>query len=409
MPDTTVPMTVDGELLRERRERRQLTRSAVGGLVGRSEEWVKKVERGERTVRSLGMIVRLAQVVGCTDISELTGQPSTSMPVDDGGRLSHPGVPALRAAVHAPLFATAGTPDDIGELSGRVRQSWEIWHRARSQRTAVAAVLPALIADGHATVRAAEGAEKRRAAVILSETYALAQQYAAHTVEPELYWVIVDRARMAAEQADDPLALASAAWIVGNGLRVTGHTEEALRIVADAADTLRPQLEDGSDRLRGLFGSLCLHAAVTAAQDSRDGDAWRWHDEADRTATRLGPAYAHPWTMFGMGNVAVHAVTLGADLRTPGVALTKLADTNPDAIPSVERRSRLFLDAAKAERLRKEPASALQYLRLAYDTSPEAIRFVPSGRALAADLARTATGVLSHLAHRLADDIGVAA
>ncbi|WP_327299960.1 helix-turn-helix domain-containing protein [Streptomyces sp. NBC_01197] len=407
MPDENTQMTVDGELLRGRREHQGLSREVLGGLVARSSDWVKKVERGDRTVRSLAMIVRLARVLGCRDVNELT-RADVSVPILDGGRVSHPGVAGLRSAVHAPLFAAAGTPEDVGELSGRVRQAWDVWHRARDQRTATASVLPGLIAAGHATVRAAEGPEKRRASVILSETYALAQQYAAHLVEPELYWVIVDRARMAAEQADDPVALASAAWIVGNGLRVAGHTEEALCMVADAADTLRPQLEGGSDRLRGMFGSLCLHAAVTAAQDGRDGDAWRWHGEADRTATKLG-RYTHPWTMFGTGNVTVHAVTIGADLRTPGIALQQLADTDPASIPSVERRSRLFLDAAKAEHVRKEKASALQYLRLAYDTSPEAVRYVPSGRALAVDLDRTSTGALSYTAHQLAEDIGVAA
>ncbi|MFJ7201050.1 MULTISPECIES: multiprotein-bridging factor 1 family protein [unclassified Streptomyces] len=408
MPDENTQMTVDGELLRGRREHRGLSRAVLGGLVGRSEDWVKKVERGDRVVRSLAMIVQLSRVLGCEDVNLLT-RADVSVPVADGGKVTHPGVLSLRAAVHAPLFAAAGTPEDVGYLAGRVRQAWDVWHRARDQRTAVASVLPGLIATGHATVRAAEAGEKRRASVILSETYALAQQYAAHVVEPELYWVIVDRARMAAEQSDDPIALASAAWIIGNGLRVAGHTEEALRMVADAADTLRPQLEGGSDRLRGTFGSLCLHAAVTAAQDGRDGDAWRWHAEADRTARKLGSAYAHPWTMFGSGNVTVHAVTIGSDLRTPGIALQQLADADPAAIPSVERRSRLFLDAAKAEHVRKEQASALQYLRLAYEVSPEAVRYVPSGRALALDLNRTATGALSYTARQLAEDIGVVA
>ncbi|WP_369383988.1 multiprotein-bridging factor 1 family protein [Streptomyces sp. cg36] len=405
MPDEHGQLTVDGDLLRVLRERRGLTRAALGGLVARTEDWVKKAERGERSVRTLAMMMRLGHVLGCTDISELTGVAEMSIPIDVGGRMSHPGAVALRAAVHAPLFATvSGTAEDVGELAGRVRQSWEVWHTVRHQRTATAAVLPGLIAAGHATVRASEGAEKRRAAVALAETYALAQQYAAHTVEPELYWVIVDRARMAAEQADDPVALAGAAWIVGNGLRVTGHTEEALRMVGEAADTLRPQLESGSDRLRATFGSLCLHAAVTAAQERREGDAWRWHDEADRTAKQLG-SYVHPWTMFGPGNVAVHAVSISAELHTPGAAVQTLARTQPDAIPSTERRSRLFLDAAKAEYQRRETSGALTYLRLAYETSPEAVRYVPSGRALAADLARTTTGVLSHTAHRLADDI----
>ncbi|MFJ8957354.1 helix-turn-helix domain-containing protein [Streptomyces sp. NPDC102381] len=402
-------MTIDGELLRGRRERLGMTREVLGGLAGRSADWVKKIERGERQVRSLAMIVRLARIIGCRDVSELTGSMDMSVPIDVGGKVSHPGVLALRGAIHAPLFAAAGTAEDVGELAGRVRQAWAVWHSARDQRTAVASVLPDLISAGHATVRAAEGAEKRRASVILSETYALAQQYAAHIVEPELYWVIVDRARMSSEQADDPVALASAAWIVGNGLRVAGHTEEALRMVADAADTLRPQLEGGTPRLQGMYGSLCLHAAVTSAQEGRDGDAWRWHGKADQTARALGEGYAHPWTMFSAGNVAVHAVTVGSDLRTPGVALQQLTDLDPGSIPSVERRSRLFLDAARAEHVRKESASALQYLRLAYETSPEAVRYVPSGRALAADLDRHATGALSYAARQLAEDVGVAA
>lgn len=407
MPDDTTQMTV-GERVRALRERRGMSRAALGGLVGRSEEWVKKVERNERGLSSLVLILRLGRALGCRDASELLGA-GMSAPIDGAGKVSHPGVAALRAAVHAPLFATNGEPEDVGVLAGQVRTAWDVWHRARDQRTAVSIVLPGLITAGHATVRAAQGAEKRRAAVILSETYALAQQYAAHVVEPELYWVIVDRARMAAEQADDPIALAGAAWIVGNGLRVGGYTDEALRMVSDAADTLRPQLEGGSDRLRGTFGSLCLHAAVTAAQDAREGDAWRWHGEADRTADRLPVGYAHPWTMFGRGNVAVHAVTVGVDLRTPGIALRQLAETDPESIPSVERRSRLFLDAAKAEHGRREYAGALQYLRMAYDTSPEAARYVPSARALAGALESEATGPLSYLAHRLAADIGVAA
>ena len=409
MADEYAQMTVDGELLRSRREYQGMSRAVLAGLVSRSESWIKKVERGERLVRSLSMLVRLARVLGCDDVRELT-RADVSVPVDgSSGRVAHPGVGALREAVHAPVLGgDGGEPQDVGVLAGQVRQAWEVWHRAREQRTAVAVMLPGLITAAHATMRAAEGAERRRAAVVMAEVYALAQQYAAHITEPELYAVIVDRARTAAEQADDPVALASAAWIVANGLRASGYADEALRMVSTAAGILRPQLEDGSERLRGMHGSLCLSAAVTAAQDGRSGDAWRWHEEADRTARALG-AYAHPWTMFGTGNVAVHAVSIGATLRTPGVALQQLADTDPTAIPSVERRSRLYLDAAAAEHVRREKAGALQYLRLAYDTSPEAVRYVPSGRALAADLARTTTGALSHTAHRLAEDIGVAA
>ncbi|MFE0582912.1 hypothetical protein [Streptomyces sp. NPDC058874] len=64
-------------------------------MVGRSEDWVKNVERGERTVRSLAMIVQLARVLGCQDVNELP-QADVSVPVYDGGKVTHPGVGALR-------------------------------------------------------------------------------------------------------------------------------------------------------------------------------------------------------------------------------------------------------------------------------------------------------------------------
>ncbi|WP_329363643.1 helix-turn-helix domain-containing protein [Streptomyces sp. NBC_00669] len=397
-----------GELIRHHRERRGMSRPVLAGLVGRSSDWLKKIENGDRDLRSLPMLFRLAQALRLDDVATLTGGDAT-IPVDHWGKLSHPAVPALRDAVHASIFRRSPfEASSVQELAGRVRQAWSTWHSSRRQRTEVGAVLPDLLTACHAATRGTEGAERRRAYLVTAEAYALAQQFAAHTTEPELYWLTVDRARMAAEEADDPVLLAAAAWIVGNGLRENGHTEEALRLVAEAAATLRPRLEDGPDILRGTFGALCLHAAVTSAREGRDGDAWRWWDEANAVAQRM-PDYAHPWTMFGTGNVAVHAVTIGVDLHTPGAALRRVSETVPESIPSVERRSRLFLDAARSEYARKEPAGALHYLQRAVETSPDAIRYVPSGRALAADLVRSVPRPLRAEAAELASSVGVLA
>ncbi|MDT0412652.1 MULTISPECIES: helix-turn-helix domain-containing protein [Streptomyces] len=407
MDGPTENLCVDAERLRRAREARHLSRPQLASLLGVSPEWVKKAETGERVIDRLPMLYRLCRVLGLSDVSELTGG-QTSMPVATGGRLVHPGVEELRRAVHAPLFVQE-EPEDVGVLAGRVAQTWAIWHGVREQRTAVAAVLPDLIRTGHATMRAAEGPEKRRAAVVLSEVYALAQQYAAHITDPPLYWTLVDRARMLAEQADDVLALAGAAWVTGNGLRAAGDTEGARRVAADAAETLERSIEDGSDRLRGLYGSLCLHVALSAAQERREGDAWHWWDKADRAAARLGTAYMHPWTAFGEGNVAVHGVSIAADLGAYGTALQRMSEVDPETIPSVERRSRLYLDAARGERARHQVAAALTYLRLAVATSPEAVRYAPAGRALAEDLARTAPAPLRRAAHDVASLVGVPA
>ncbi|WP_033196301.1 helix-turn-helix domain-containing protein [Streptomyces xiaopingdaonensis] len=397
-----------GERIRIARERRGMSRAVLAGLVGRSADWLKKIENGDRELRSLPVLVRLAQTLRIADVATLTGVDSAT-PVTEWGKLSHPAVPALRNAVHASLFCRAsyetGSND---ELSGRVRQAWITWHSSPYQRTEVGAVLPDLLLSCHAATRRAEGEDRRRAYATTAEAYALAQQYAAHTTEPELYWLTVDRARMAAEESDDPVLLGAAAWVVGNGLRESGHTDEALRLVSEAADSLHARLEEGSNILRGTFGALCLHAAITAAKEGREGDAWRWWDKAEATASRI-PDYTHPWTAFGTGNVAVHAVSIGVELRTPGAALRRATGTVPASIASVERRSRLFVDAARSEHARNEHAGSLHYLRRAFEVSPEAVRYVPSARVLAGALTRSAPAVLRSEAVELAEAVGATA
>ena len=231
--------------------------------------------------------------------------------------------------------------------------------------------------------------------------------FATHTTEPELYWLTVDRARNSAEESDDPTRLAMAAWVMTNGLSVSGNTEECIRLLTNAAGSLRSLLENGTDDVRGVCGSVCLKAAITHAQDGEEGNAWRWWDEASKTA-KLMPGYSHPETAFGSGNCAVHAVTMGVELKTLGAALRKAEETNPEGIVSLERRSWLYADAA-SQWARKEGSGALHYLSTAFEMSPECVRYVPPARALAAELASKATGTLKGEAVALAEAVGVIA
>ncbi|MFK4273241.1 helix-turn-helix domain-containing protein, partial [Streptomyces milbemycinicus] len=63
MPDNTntphVPTTF-GQRVRKRRERNGQTRPVVGGLIGRSAEWVKAIETGRLGVPRLPLLLRLA-------------------------------------------------------------------------------------------------------------------------------------------------------------------------------------------------------------------------------------------------------------------------------------------------------------------------------------------------------------
>lgn len=411
MTDVTGSELTRGERVRILRERKGVSREVLAGLARISVSYLRKIETNERHLRSITLMTRLAEALRLSDLSEITGD-GIGMPLDSWGRLGHPAVPKVRAALHGNLYRRA-VPlglDSPDVLAGRVEEAWRLWHTSRFQRTEVGGILPELITDVEASKRAlqnADAAERRTRAVAAASLYALGQQFAAHVAEPELYWVLVDRSVIAAEETDRPASLGAGAWVTCNGLRERDG-EEALRLAGEAADDLRPRLESGSDELRGVFGALCLSAAVTAAKEGRSGDAWHWHDEADATARRLPEGYAHPLTMFSAGNVAAYAVSLGTELRTPGAAVARVESATTAEVPSVQRRSRLLVDAGRAQWQRHELGGALAYLRAANDVSPEEVKYVPAARALAAELARKAGGPLKAEAVALAEMVGVA-
>ncbi|MEV0264453.1 helix-turn-helix transcriptional regulator [Streptomyces sp. NPDC050617] len=406
-PDEMPP----GERIQRLRERRGMSRPVLAGLCGRGPDWLKGIEKGKRQLRDHGLLVRVATALRVSDLSVITGE-LTPRPVTAGARLMLPGAHGVRDAIRGSLFSepSDGAPEgppSVDVLRGRVAEAWRLWHTSRFQRSEVSALLAGLIQDAQTLPRRLEGPERRRAYAVLADVYHLAQQVTAYAVEPELYWVIADRGRRAAQDADDPLSLSGAAWAFGNGLRETGYAEEAIQVVEQAAEAIRPQLDGAADDLRGMFGALHLHAAITCAREGRDGDAWRHWDEADRTAARLPDGYVHSWTVFGRANTDFHAVSIGVDLRTPGSAMNRAEAIDLDAMPSVERRSRVLVELARAQRQRRDQAGALHWMRRAVAASPETVRYTPSARTLISDLAKDARGPLKSDAAQLADEVGV--
>jgi hypothetical protein len=264
-------------------------------------------------------------------------------------------------------------------------------------------------------VRAGGAGDARRvdrlgAEATLAEVYALAEQALAWVAETQLVWLVADRCMHAAQQADQPLALAGASWVLGNVYRVTGREDEALALVAEAAGLLEPRLnEDGADETRGMWGALQLHAAVTHAGLGREGDALHSWDQGADMAGRLPTGYAHPWTVFGRPNVDVHAVSVHAYLRKGGRAIDEAERVDPDTVPSLERRSRLWLEVARSYHQRKDTLAALTLLRRACDVSQEAMSCHPLARGIAGELVASGGRLVERDARALARSLGLTA
>lgn len=66
-----------GERIAFYRQRRGLTQAVLAGMVGRSEDWLSKIERGERQARRLDVLADLARELRVT-LGDLLGEPVTS-------------------------------------------------------------------------------------------------------------------------------------------------------------------------------------------------------------------------------------------------------------------------------------------------------------------------------------------
>ncbi|MFI0482209.1 helix-turn-helix domain-containing protein [Actinomadura sp. 9N215] len=377
-----------GERIQVLRERKGLTRPTLAGLVGKSASWLKGIESGRRLPPRLPTLVRLAEALGVGDVALLAGTDmelgdAASIPLASFSRIPHGAIPAIRDAVREPLLTVTAPRVDVPALAARVAEAWRLWHGSTTHRTDVGRVLPALLRDARVAARQDDG--RRAANALLSDVYALVQHELVWAAEPELIWVVADRSVAAAHAADQPISLAGAAWTLAIVQRSMGDLDGALDLVTEATGLLEPRLEDGPTELQAMYGALHLHAATTSARDGREGDALRYLDHAQATAERLPTGYHHPWTQFGRSNVAVHAVSVRADLSKSSAARDEAQRIDPASIPSRERRARLMVETARTYHQRRDHSAALDWLERAYPVCNDSVHYSPQARQMASD------------------------
>lgn len=399
--DELAGMTI-GQRVRYFRERAGMTRPVLGGLVGRSDEWVKAVETGRLETPRLPLLLRLAEVLGVTDLAKLTGEQKLATATFTGS--AHEALPPVtQALARYPVLTSGLTPVSAAELAGRVGQLWELWHGTRRQRTAIAGFLPDLLRDAQTATRLLEGADRRSAHRSLAQTYHLIQLFLCFQPVPELVHLVSDRAFTAAQNADDPRVIAIAAWYLNGMLRDSGQQHEArVQLAMDTAQLLRPE-ESTEDR--ALWGLLQLAAALSYAKIGKEGDAWRYWDAADHAARSLPDGYTHPFMIFGTGMVHAYAITLHADLAHGRQALRTAGQVDLTTMPSATRRSFHTLETARVYHQRREPLATVHLLRKAYDESPDTVRFNLFTRAAVRELQTrsdaTIRAEVDDLAHKL--------
>ncbi|WP_317494704.1 hypothetical protein [Haloechinothrix sp. LS1_15] len=158
----------------------------------------------------LPLMLRLAEALGICDLGELTGDERLT--AASFGESTHENLSEVAEALASHPISGSEEPIDVAGITARVRQGWELWHGSRRHRTTLATILPGLLRDTRTAVRRVDGDERRTLLSAQAQVYHLAQLYLSFQPASELLWLTGDRAMTAAQDADDPHAMAAAAW-----------------------------------------------------------------------------------------------------------------------------------------------------------------------------------------------------
>ncbi|GGV14697.1 helix-turn-helix domain-containing protein [Streptomyces spectabilis] len=391
-----------GDRIRHYRGRRR--QDAVAGLVGISPDYLSQIERGLK-VPSLPVLYALAQELGVPAVALLSDRP----PPDEESAESAEAAVGRALLGYGPARSTEPVTADV--LRDRVETAWHTWQTSGDRFSTAATTLPELVADvEHATraARAGSDADERRAVLrTAADLYCLLRSYLRRTGRVDLATLAADRAMRAAEDADDPLRIATAQWNLGHVLLAANQPAEAEELALRAAERVAaapvPQ-----EKRQAMEGALQLVAVVGAARRRRWDEARKRLLEHAVPAARAVPDGSNVgWTVFGPTNVALHALSIDMEAGETSEALhtADAIDTSP--LVSLEREFTFGLEVAACHSQRRDDAAALLSLLGLEAVAPEDLARNPLARQIVLTVIRRGRAMHARQAEQLAVRMGL--
>jgi len=366
-----------GERIAFYRRRRGMTQRVLAHLVGRSEDWLSKVERNERDLRRLDVITEVATALR-VNVGDLLGNPV----LVESDQAREDDLPAVRNSLMNPrrlsstLFGSvASVAADVEPVASRAEHGWEDYQHGRLGR--VIAALPGLISSAQALEGAAS--QRSRSWAVSARIHHLAASSLAKVGEAELAWMSAERAMSAAEHSEDPLSLASAARAGTHALLAVGRFDEAVNLGETAANWLSRQVRDDDPAALSIVGMLYLRTAVAAARRQDRATTTELLARATTAAQRLGHDGNHWRTSFGPTNVQLHQLSTALDLGDVLYVIDHGPQINTDGLP-VERSVAHHIDLARAYNYDARTDEALVELLTAEQAAPQIVRHSASVR-----------------------------
>lgn len=405
MRGMTESLTI-GERVAFYRRRRGLSQEVVAGLVGRTEDWLGKIENNRAELDRLSVIRRFADVLDVS-LGDLLGEPTL---LDWTAETGTSTVPALRTALmdyrqlNAVLRRAAPTsePPEMASVERDVAAVFDAYQASRFGF--VTSRVPLLLTDALTAADAYNGDEGERAHAMLALAYQVAASTLTKLGECDLAWMAADRGLAAAQRSGSLPVMGSLFRSVVHSLLATGRFDAAAQLTADGSDYLSASLGGADANLWSVYGSLFLAGAMASSRMDDRTMTRDFLEQARRAAGYLGGDANHMWTAFGPTNVAIHRVATAMELGDVQVAADLGPTVDTTALPT-ERRVRHALETARALSVSGRRDQALSTVLDAERLAPEQVRHHFISRQLVLSWMKnprgTVTTELGALAHRL--------
>lgn len=397
-----------GERVQFYRKAQKKKQAVVAGLAGITEDYLSQIERGLKTP-AMPLLHRLARVLN-VPVSALLGEPAF-----EEESAIHPVGRILQRALTscAPIPSDRPLPDLV-ELRERVNTLWTLWQTSPTRFTDAAPLIPDLVRDVQSVARALRSASdaaaiRRDAHRVSADLYFFLRTFTKRIGRPDLSLLVADRGMVAAEEADDPLRVAVAKWNLGQILLSQSEAEGAEEVALYAIESLRHDLPSDSHARAAMEGALWLVATVAAA---RKGDFWtardRLREHALPAAQRSGDGNVL-WTVFGVPNVGLHAVSVEVEAGETTEALRLADDVAVSRLASLERRTTFALEVARCYEQRRDDAAVFLHLLTAEASGPEDLKYNVLARDLIRGLLKRARPTYAPQVQALAQRVGLLA
>ncbi|MFR0367544.1 helix-turn-helix domain-containing protein [Streptomyces sp. MCC20] len=406
MTSTPPHLSVGRKIRRFRQEKGDRPVAAVAGLCGISPRYLHMIEDGTK-IPSIDVLDRIATVLGVPLAALLSEDPieEPAVPVSVA--------PAVARALLGHTRSSGLEPADPAQLRERVERAWHSWQAAKDRFTQAASHLPDLIRDVEDAVRrhrhGSDPQARREVLRVAADLYGLLRSYCRRVGRLDLALMVADRAKHAAEEADDPVRRAAAAWNLGHVLlshNSPDTVEEAKEVALLAAEQLRTV--PSTPASQAVEGALELVAVVSDARRRSWREArQRLEQQALPLARKAGEGNVQ-WTVFGPTNVELHAMSIEmlAGEASEGLRLADQVDIS--RLPSMERQFTFGLDVARCYDLRREDAAVLVHLLSLEDLAPEDLSRSPLARDMVQDLQQRVRPTFRRQVDALADRLQLA-